>query len=64
MRTDHLNAEFDLPRRFLALHRVSIANRLETAIPGQTLCIHLGATPAASPFVSSSAIERNTVVLR
>ena len=48
---------------FLALHRESIENWLEGAIPGHTLYIHVGTPVTAWPFVSSTGIEMNTVVL-
>jgi hypothetical protein len=60
-----MNAEIDLPRRFQRLYGPGIRTWLENAIPGQTHCILLNRDPAmASPFVSSAAIERNTVVLK
>jgi hypothetical protein len=59
--------EIDLPARVAEFYASAIGRWVETAIPGQTLCIPLqGAVPplAFSPFVTSSSLERNTIVLR
>jgi len=61
-----MNVEIDLPRRFRAAHDRTIEAWIEGAIPGSQLCIPLinGPDALASCFVSTSAIERNTVVLK
>ena len=58
-----MRAEFDLPRRFLALHMTALQNWLETAKPGSTLCIHLGDQRMLAGWINSMAVERNTADL-
>jgi hypothetical protein len=57
------NVEMDLPASFVTKHGPVIHGWLESAIPGSQLAIPTGGA-LASPFVSSSSIERNTVTLR
>jgi hypothetical protein len=59
-----MNVEIDLPPHFRALHQPSIDRFLEGAIPGSTLCIHLGDARLLAGFINCMAVERNTVELR
>jgi hypothetical protein len=63
------NCEIDLPTRFARRYAAAIEAFLADAIPGMTLNVLVGESYAkapalASPFVSSSSIERNVVTLR
>ena len=58
------NVEMDLPARFAVHYGPAIDQWLESAIPGSTLCIPLASSGPVSVFVTSSALERNTVTLR
>jgi hypothetical protein len=62
------NVEIDLPSRFLELHGPQVDRFIESARPGDTWSFAIVGplVPAAlvSPFVSTSAIERNVITIR